>query len=215
MLTNPSYVLLLITIAFNLSVLGAEQLDLDNILLLQKYDENFCGVLIAHAYFFGTFFMLMAAAWIDNSANYVKVSRISSMLCALCVAMFNISIIIPDIKNVILVTNVMASFGCSLMYPALLQVCLRAAASILPESTVSAIIIILQQITMLVIMTLLGPLKEFSPQPGGYQAPMIIFSCTVMILNLLYITSFNAPSRDKLHEKLRALGSREVLVNEE
>lgn len=215
MISNPSYILLLITLSVNLSVLGVEQLVLDDILRAQNYSNTFCGTLIAHAYFFGTFFMLMGAAWIDNSANYVKVSRISSIICALSIATFNISIILPNIKNVILVTNVMASFGCSFMYPALFQVSLRGAVTILPEATVSAIIIVLQQIISGLLMNLLGPLKKLSPTPSGFQAPMIIFSCVTMVVNILYATSFKAPSREELQRKLRESGRRAVLVNEE
>lgn len=215
MITNANYVLLVITLSLNLSVIGIEQLVLDDILHSQKYSNSFCGTLIAHAYFFGTFFMLMGAAWVDNSANYVKVSRISSIICALSIATFNISIIIPNIKNVILVTNVMASFGCSFMYPALFQVGLRGAVTVLPEATVTAIIIVLQQLTSGMLMNLLGPLKKLSPTPDGYQAPLIIFSCVVMVINILYATSFRAPSRDELQRRLRELGQRTVLVDEE
>lgn len=214
-MSNSSYVLLVFTLALNLSVNGTEQLVLDEILRSQLYSDAFCGTLIAHAYFFGTFFMLMGAAWIDNSANFVKVSRISSIICALAIATFNISVILPDIKNVILVTNVMASFGCSFMYPALLQVGLRGAVTILPEATVTAIVIVLQQIISAICMNLLRPLKRLSPTPQGYQAPLIIFACTVMIVNILYATSFRAPSREELQEKLRKYGDRSVLVNEE
>lgn len=213
MMSNPSYVLLVITLSLNLSTLGIEQLVLEDILKSQQYSDSFCGTLIAHAYFFGTFFMLMGAAWIDNSANYVKVSRISSVICALCISMFNISIILPNIKNVILVTNVMASFGCSLMYPALLQVGLRSAVTILPEATVSAIVIVLQQTISGILMNLLGPLRKLSSPSAGYQAPMIIFSCILVIVNVLYVTSFKAPSREQLQRRLMS-NNRELLVNE-
>lgn len=158
--------------------------------------------------------MLMGAAWIDNSANYVKVSRISSMICALSIATFNISVLLPNIKNVILVTNVMASFGCSLMYPALFQVCLRGAVTILPEATVAAIIIVLQNTMSSILMNFIAPLKKLSPKPDGYQAPLIIFACIVMIVNILYTTSFKAPSREELQSKLQNTGNRTVLVNE-
>lgn len=212
-MTNPSYVLLVITLSLNLSTLGIEQLVLEDILKSVQYSDSFCGTLIAHAYFFGTFFMLMGAAWIDNSANYVKVSRISSLICALCISTFNISIILPNIKNVILVTNVMASFGNSLMYPALLQVGLRSAVTILPEATVTAIVIVLQQTISGILMNLLGPLRKLSSQQSGYEAPMIIFSCISMIVNFLYITSFKAPSREQLQRRLVS-NNRELLVNE-
>lgn len=159
--------------------------------------------------------MLMAAAWIDNSANYVKVSRISSMLCALSIVTFNISILIPNIKDVILVTNVMASFGCSLMYPALLQVCLRGAATILPEATVSAMIIVFQYTMAGILMNFVSPLKKLSTPHNGYQAPMIISACMIMIVNLFYTTSFKATSREELQARLEQSGNRTVLVNEE
>ena len=214
MISNSSYVLLLITLSLNQSTLSVEQLILDDILSTHQYSDAFCGTLIAHAYFFGTFFMLMGAAWVDNSANYVKVSRISSMICALSVVTFNISIILPNIKNVILMTNVMASFGCSLMYPALLQVCIRSAVTILPEATVTAIILVLQQLISGVLMNLLNPLKKLSPSPKGYEAPMIMFACFAMIINLLYATSFKAPSRENLQQRLRELGDRTMLVSE-
>lgn len=201
-MSNSSYILLVITLSLNVSILNVEQLVLEDILKSQNYSNNFCGTLIAHAYFFGTFFMLMGAAWIDNSANYVKVSRISSIICALSIAVFNISVILPNIKNVILVTNVMASFGCSLMYPALFQVSLRSAVSILPEATVSAIVIILQQIFSCFAMNLLIPLKKLSHPHDGYQAPMIIFACIIIIINLMYVTSFKAPSREELQRRL-------------
>lgn len=213
-MSNPSYVLLVITLSLNLSTLGVEQLVLEDILRSQQYSDSFCGTLIAHAYFLGTFFMLMGATWIDNSANYVKVSRISSVICALCISLFNISVILPNIKNVILVTNVMASFGCSLMYPALLQVGLRSAVTILPEATVSAIVIVLQQTISGILMNLMGPLRKLSSSPAGYQAPMIIFSCIIMIVNFLYVTSFKAPSREQLQRRLMS-NTRELLVNEE
>jgi hypothetical protein len=158
--------------------------------------------------------MLMGAAWVDNSANYVKVSRIASMICAISIATFNISIILPNIKSVILVTNVMASFGCSLMYPALFQVCLRSATTILPEASVSAIIIVLQQTLSGILMNLFSPLKKLSSEPGGYQAPMIIFACILMLINMLYATSFRAPSRDELRAKLRNSGVATVMENE-
>lgn len=214
MMSDPNYVLLLLTLSLNCSTLGVTQFVLEDILQAQGYSNSFCGTLIAHSYFFGTFFMLMGAAWVDNSANYVKVSRISSIICALSIATFNISILLPNIKNVILVTNVMAAFGCSLMYPALFQVCLRGAASILPEATVAAIIIVLQQLLLGILMNSFSPLKKISSTPGGYQAPMIIFACFVMIINLLYATSFRAPSREELQNRLLSSGSRTVLVNE-
>lgn len=201
MMSNPSYVLLVITLSLNLSTLVVEQLVLDQILRAQNYSDSFCGTLIAHAYFFGTFFMLMGAAWVDNSANYVKVSRIASVMCALSIATFNISIIVPNIKNVIIVTNVMASFGCSIMYPALFQVSLRSAVTILPEATVAAIIIVLQQTISGILMNLLGPLRKLSTE-NGYQAPMIIFACILMIMNIMYVSSFKAPSREELRQKL-------------
>lgn len=214
MMSDLSYMLLLVTLSLNLSALGVTQLNLDDILLAQQYSKSFCGTLIAHSYFFGTFFMLMGATWVDNSANYVKVSRIASVICALSIATFNISVILPNIKSVILVTNVMAAFGCSLMYPALFQVCLRGAATILPEATTAAIIIVLQQIMSAILMNSLSPLKKWSPTSGGYQAPLIIFAFLVMLTNLLYATSFRAPSRDELQARLRNYTNRTILVNE-
>lgn len=214
MMTHPSFVLLVATIALNQATLGAEQLVLEDVLKASGYGNLFCGVLIAHAYFFGAFFMLMGATWVDNSTNYVKVSRIASALCALTILTFNTSILLPNIKNVILGTNIMASFGCSLMYPSLLQVALRSSVTIIPEAAVPAIVIVLQQGFACLLMNLLTPLKELSPRPNGYQAPMIIFSCITMIVNILYVTSFKAPSRDELQRRLR-LGDRDVLVNEE
>lgn len=213
MMSNPSYVLLMITLSLNVATITVEQIQLDDILLSQRYDSSFCGTLIAHAYFFGTFFMLMGAAWVDNSANYVKVSRIASVICALALATFNISIILPDIKNVIIVTNVLASFGCSIMYPALLQVSLRSAVTILPEATVAAIAVVLQQTISCMLLNLLSPLKKISGYHDGYQAPMVIFAGVIMIVNLLYVTSFKAPSREDLQRRLRS-NDREFLVNE-
>lgn len=214
-MSNPSYVLLMLTLAMNQSTLGTEQLVLDDILRSQDYTDSFCGTLIAHSYFFGTFFMLMGAAWVDNSANYVKVSRISSILCALGIVTFNISIILPDIKNVILVTNVMASFGCSLMYPSLFQVGLRSATTILPEATVSALNIVLIQIIQFILMNVLSPLEKLSyTNPKGYQAPMIIFSFIIMIMNIFYVTYFTAPSREELQRKLR-MEDRESIIQRE
>ena len=214
MLTNPSYILLILTLSVNQATMNVEQLILEDILLSQKYTNSFCGTLVAHAYFFGTFFMLMGAAWIDNSANYVKVSRISSIICALSIATFNISILIPNIKSVILVTNVMASFGASLIYPALFQVSLRSATTILPEATVAAIIIVLQNTMSGVLMNLVTPLKKLSTSPYGYQAPMIIYACLIMIINVLYTTSFKAPKRDDLQMRLQNRCNHSVLVNE-
>lgn len=211
MMSNASYVLLLITLSLNNSTLNVEQFVLEDILKDQHYSNSFCGTLIAHAYFFGTFFMLMGAAWIDNSANYVKVSRIASALCALSIATFNISIVLPDIKNVILVTNVMASFGCSLMYPALLQVGMRSAVTILPESTVAAIVNVLQNTISTLLMNLMSPLKKLST---GYQAPLITFACMIMVTNLIYVTYFKAPNREELQRKLRE-GDRTYLVDED
>lgn len=215
MMSNPSYVLLMLNLAMNQSTLGTEQLVLDDILRSQNYTDSFCGTLIAHSYFFGTFFMLMGAAWVDNSANYVKVSRISSILCALGIVTFNISIILPDIKNVILVTNVMASFGCSLMYPSLFQVGLRSATTILPEATVSALNIVLIQIIQFILMNVLSPLEKLSyTNPKGYQAPMIIFSFIIMIMNIFYVTYFTAPSREELQRKVR-MEDRESIIQRE
>lgn len=214
MLSDPNYVLLIFTLALNCSTLGVTQLVLEDILQSNHYTNSFCGTLIAHAYFFGTFFMLMGAAWVDNSANYVKVSRIASIICAISIMTFNISIILPDIKSVILVTNVMASFGTSLMYPALFQVCLRSATTILPEGTVAAIIFVLLQILSSILMNSFSPLRKLSTQPAGYQAPMIIFACIVMIINLLYATSFRAPSREELQTRLRNLGEPTMMENQ-
>jgi hypothetical protein len=214
MISDPNYVLLLLALSFNCSSLGVTQFVLEDILQSNNYSNSFCGTLIAHAYFFGTFFMLMGAAWVDNSANYVKVSRIASIICATGIATFNISIILPNIKSLILVTNVMASFGCSLMYPALFQVCLRSATTILPEATVSAITIVLQQILSGMLMNSFGPLKRLSPEPNGYQAPMILFACVAMIINLFYATSFRAPSREELQTRLRNMGVSAILENE-
>lgn len=213
MMTNPSFILLVLTLSLNMSTLGVEQLVLEDILKTQQYSNSFCGTLIAHSYFFGAFFMLMGGAWIDNSANYVKVSRISSLLCGLSIFLFNVSILIPDIKNMILFTNILAAFGCSLMYPALLQVGLRSAQTILPEATVAAIAIVLQQSLSCILMNLLDSLRKLSPHPNGYQAPMIIFSMIVLFVNILYVTSFKAPSREELQSKLRN-EDRGVLVNE-
>lgn len=214
MISDPNYVLLLFALTLNLSTLGVTQIVLEDILQSNQYSNSFCGTLIAHAYFFGTFFMLMGAAWVDNSANYVKVSRIASVICAISIATFNISIILPNIKSVILVTNVMASFGCSLMYPALFQVCIRSATTILPEATVSATIIVLQQILSGILMNSFSPLKRLSPTPSGYQAPMLLFAGIVMIINIIYATSFRPPSRDELQEKLRNSGVPTIMENE-
>lgn len=214
MLSNPSYVLLILTLSLNQSAMGAVQLVLEDILKIQKYNNSFCGTLIAHSYFFGAFFMLMGGAWIDNSANYVKVSRIACAICALAIFTFNISLLLPNIKNVILTTNILAAFGSSLIYPALLQVAFRSAMTILPEGTVAAIAIIVQQTATSIMMNLLGPLKKLSPPSNEYLAPMILFACLVMLVNMFYVTSFKAPSRDKLQRKLRS-DDRDVLVNEE
>lgn len=214
MMTNRNFILVLVTFTFNLALTGVVQMNQEDILRTQGYPDSFCGALIAHSYFFGTFFTLMGAAWIDNSANYVRVSRISSLICALSIATFNISVMIPNIRDVIMATNVMASFGCSLMYPALFQVCIRCATSILPEATVSAVVIVGQQILMGILMNSLTPLKKLSPRPDGYQAPMIIFACVAMTVNSLYFSSFKAPSRDQLQARLRDLGSRTLQVDE-
>lgn len=211
LMTHPSFLLALFTLTLNYGTLTVTQYVLEEILTAQKYTDNFCGTLIAHAYFFGTFFMLMSAAWIDNSANYVKVSRISCIIAALCISTFNISIILPNIKNVILVTNTMASFGASLMNPALLQVILRSAVSVLPVATTSAIVIVLQQSAMSIFMNLLKPLRSLSND--GYEAPMIIFSCLLMIFNILYATSFKAPSREDLYRRVKRVEDRQMLVD--
>lgn len=202
MLSDLSYSLLLITVSLNTSTLNVEQLVLESILQSQGYLDTFCGTLIAHSYFFGTFFMLMGATWVDNSANYVKVSRIASLICAFSIATFNISILLPDIKSVILVTNVLASFGCSLMYPALLQVSLRSAVTILPEATVAAIVVVLQQCIAGLLMNLLGPLKRLSIDENSYQGPLMIFTSFIVIINISYAAFFEAPSREKLQGKL-------------
>lgn len=215
MLSNPSYVLLLLTIAINLSIINVEQLELDNILRIQQYSNDFVGTIIAQAYFFGTFFMLMGGAWVDNSANYVKVSRISCIICGFSLVFFNMSILLPNIKNVILVSNVVASFGCSLMYPALFQVGLRSALTVLPEATVAAIIVVLQQTLSGVLMNLLGPLKSLSVKSTGYQAPLLIFSCISMLVNFLYATSFVAPSREELRKRLGADDLEQIISEEQ
>lgn len=162
MIRDYHYVLLLLTLTLNLSILNIEQFTLEDILLTQNYSNSFCGTLIAHSYFFGTFFMLMGAAWLDNSSNYIKVSKISSIICAMCIVSFNITIAIPNIKDVIIITNLLSSFGCSLMYPALLQVAIRCATGILPEASVSALVIITQQIISVLLLNLLNPLRELT-----------------------------------------------------
>lgn len=214
MMTNPSYVLLLAALTINCSIVNATHVVLEDILRMQQYSNTFCGKLIAHRFFFSLFFMIMGAVWVDNSANYVKFGRISAVLCAVSTVAFNISIIIPNIKTVILVTNVMVAFGGSLMYPALFQMCLRGAATILPEATVAAITVIAQQLLAGILMNSFGPLKKMSPSPDGYQAPMIIFACVVMIVNFLYATSFRAPNRDELYARLGNSEDRAFLVEE-
>lgn len=162
MLLHPHYVLLLLALTLNLAILNIEQFTLNDILRAQSYSDSFCGTLIAHSYFFGTFFMLMGAAWLDNSSNYIKVSKISCLICAVCIVSFNISITLPNIDNIIIVTNLFAAFGCSLMYPAMLQVAIRCAIGVLPEASVSAVVIVTQQILSILLLNLLSPLRNLT-----------------------------------------------------
>lgn len=175
-MTTPSYVTLMMTLALNSAVLGCEQLQLEDILKARGYTNPFCGLLISHAYVFGTIFMLIAAAWIDNSTNYVKVSRIACVLCVFSYTTFNISIILPNIKNIIIITNIMTSFGASLMYPALMQVSIRCARGILPEATVSAITVIMQQLLTCGLVNLLDPLRNLIKGYPDYESKLIIHS---------------------------------------
>lgn len=215
MMTHPSYLMLMITLALNNSALAVEQLVLEDVLRVQHYSDSFCGILIAHAYFFGTVFLLIGGFWIDNSANYIKVSRISSMFYGVGFAVFNISLLYPNSKNVIIATNIFVSLGSSVMYPALFQVCVRCAMTIFSEATVGAICIVLQQATSGPMMMLLTPLKKLSPASNIYQTPLVAFLLVLMLLNILYSALFKAPGRDELHNRLRQSEDEEDLVEEE
>lgn len=162
MLNQPHFILLLLTLTVNLSVASSQQLLLEDILKVQDYSNSVCGTLIAHAYLFGTFFMLIGAAWLDASPNHVRISKISAAANAIFLVMFNLSLLKPNIKSILIVTNLLSSFGTSIMYPSLFQVAIKSAMGILPEATVSALTTITQQILAVLFLNLLTGLKKIT-----------------------------------------------------
>lgn len=202
MLTNPSYVLLLITISLNTSTIGDLQITLDDILRSHGYSDTFCGLLISHAFIFGIAFSLIGAAWVDNSSNYITVSRMASILYAITYVAFSFSLDFPDIKSVILVTNIFTSFGNSLVIPSLIQVSLRSAASILPEATVAALNLFINQTFAAILLNLEPLMRQVSPRDDEYKTLLISFAILVLLVNLLYSATFKMPKRKNLQEKL-------------
>ncbi|KAG9509257.1 Solute carrier family 49 member A3, partial [Fragariocoptes setiger] len=201
MMTDISYLMLHLTLAINIALINVEQLQLEDILKAQDYSDSFCGTLIAHSYFFGIFFMLIAAFWIDNSSNITKVSRISAILCGLSIIAFNVSMLFPDIRSIILATNIMTSFGSSLLYPALMQVAIRCANGILAEATVSSVALAFQQILMSLLVNLISPLSRMS-DTSPYLYPMIVFLTITSVVNTIYVVFFTVPNKARLQEKI-------------
>lgn len=202
MLTNPCYVLLLITISLDTSTMNDLQIILDDILRSHGYSDTFCGILISHAFIFGIAFSLIGAAWVDNSSNYITVSRMASVLYAFTFVALCLSLDFPRIKSVILVTNIFASFGNSLVLPALIQVSLRSAASILPEATVAALNLFINQTLAAILINFEPLMRRVSPNEDEYRTLLISFASLVLIVNLLYAITFKKPKRKYLLEKL-------------
>lgn len=182
--------------------ISALQLIFDDILTMKGYTDAFCGTLLAHAFIFGIVFSLMGAAWVDNSQNYIAVSRLASIICGVTFVMFCVSLNFPNIKSVILVTNVLSSLGTSLMVPSLTQVCLRSAASILPEATSNAIMNIAALSLTAILINFEGPLERMSSTSNIYQVLLATFSFIVMIVNILYAATFRFPKRERLQQLL-------------
>lgn len=218
MLKNASFFLLLINFSLNTSALGAIQLILEDILGTKGYTDDFCGILLSHSYIFGIFFLLIGAAWVDNSSNYINVSRTASLLYGLTFIAFCASLNFSDIHSLILITNVLVSFGNSIVIPALTQVGLRCAATVLPEATVAAISTAMVQIAGALLINLEGPLKQVSPANNIYGTQLSLFAFIVVLFNVLYAVTFKVPHREDLQqqvsERLSLRNPREILVNE-
>lgn len=202
MMTNPSFVTLIITVSLNTSTMNDIQIILDDILRSHGYSDTFCGILISHAFIFGIAFSLIGAAWLDNSSNYITVSRMASVLYGFMFVVFCISLDFPNIKSVILVTNIFASFGNSLVVPALIQVSLRSASSILPEATVAALTLFMNQIFAALLINFEPLMRNLSPQNDEYRVLLVSFGAIVLFVNILYASTFKKPKRKHLKDRL-------------
>lgn len=218
MLSNGSFLLLLLNFSINSSALSALQLIFEDILGAKGYSDVFCGELLSHSYIFGIVFLLIGAAWVDNSSNYIGVSRTASLLYGLTFIGFCASLNYPGIHSVIIVSNVLVSFGNSIVIPALTQVCLRCAATILPEAIVSALSVFMAQSAGAILINLEGPLKSLSSIDNTYGVQLAVFAFLVVLLNLLYAITFKVPCRDQLQqhvsERISLRNPREVLREE-
>lgn len=202
MLNNPSFVLLLFTIALNTSGLQTIQSFLEDILNSQGYNDDFVGDLLFQSYMFGILFLLIGAAWVDNSSNYVGVSRTSSLIFSLTFIFFCATLNFKNLQTWIIVSNLVVSLGISLCIPAITQVGLRCAATILPEATVSGLMVLITQISGTFLINTGHPLKTISPPNDSYLSQLSFMAFIVTISNVLYAISFKVPHREDLQHQI-------------
>lgn len=202
MLNNRSFVLLLFTLALNTSAVNTIQTFLEDILNSQGYNDDFVGDLLFHSYMFGILFLLIGAAWVDNSSNYVGVSRTSSLIFTLTFIFFCATLNFRDFQTWIIVSNLVVSLGISLSVPALTQVGLRCAATILPEATVSGLIVLITQIGGTLLINTGSPLKSISPSNDSYLSQLSFMAVFVSLLNVLYAIGFKVPHREDLQHQI-------------
>lgn len=204
MLSQPSFLLVLLTYSFNISVTTAYVTFLEDIMRAQNYSNKFCGLLIAQNYLFGTFFLFIGAIWIDKSSNYINLSRYIVMIVAAAFVGFFLSIIRPDNQYIILVANTLNSFGGSLMCLAIIQVAIRSASTILPEATVMATLKVPMQMLTAILINFIALTRRLSPAYNTYLVPMVALSILAIAINHTYAAFFKFPSREELQSKLRA-----------
>lgn len=193
----------MLKMATDLTAISVVQINLQDVLSKQHYSDSFCGILIAHGYFFGIFFSIIGATFVDNASNYILVSRITSIVYSVTLAVFYVSLLLPDIALIIVATNIVAALGISVMTPAATQLSLRSAITILPEASVSALLVILCQSSSTILLYFMEPLKSLSRNPGEYDAPILILVSAVVVINLAFALFFRMPNRFKLQNKLK------------
>lgn len=205
MLSNPYFIFLIIEFSLNVSLLSSIQIVLEEILKMNDYTNKFCGLIQSQVFILGIILSIVSAAWVDKSADYTTVCRLSSLLFAGGFATFCISLNFPDIRAVLLVVNTISTLGSSLLVPSIFQVIFRSASGILPEATVSAITILATQSITSFLIYIEGPLKNAAPKSTNNKYCVLLgtFAAIVLIANISFAIKFKEPDRTKLKQNLR------------
>lgn len=210
MLTNRSFFILIMCLAFNNSLIIVEYLELQDILAVHQYTNTFCGSLISANNFLGIFFLVLGGILADGSDNLIRLSRFVTIFYAITMIIFNISINYNIHKVLIVIMNIVISLGYGLFFPALLKLSLNTSLGVMAESSVMSLTIILYQSISALISMAIQPMRRLGN--GHYTLPLGLLSMLVLLINLLYSLTFVEPDTVGLRRKLQTSRSRESEV---